>query len=120
MNAYAESQKQSSYCHDDFGTSNIFATDPITVFDPNPRFNNGYMDLGRSILMIAGSEQPGPKIEQLIEGYFGQEPYSAKALQSAILINAAMKLPYSHKKGRTELTSNIQKFLSERSGLLNK
>jgi fructosamine-3-kinase len=32
----------STYCHDDFGTANIFATDPITIFDPQPRFNSGY------------------------------------------------------------------------------
>lgn len=120
MTAHAESQKYSSYCHDDFGTSNIFATDPITVFDPNPRFNNGYMDLGRSIVMLAGNRQTDLQIEQLIEGYFGNESYNKKALQAAVLINATMKLPYSHKKGRTELISNIQKFLSERSGLLDK
>ena len=32
----------STYCHDDFGTANIFATDPITIFDPQPKFNSGY------------------------------------------------------------------------------
>ncbi len=120
MNIHAESQKYSSYCHDDFGTSNIFATDPVTVFDPNPRFNNGYMDLGRSIVMLAGNQQAELQTEQLIEGYFGAEPYDAKVLQAAIFINAVMKLPYSHKKGRTELILNIQKFLSKRSELLNK
>ena len=37
----------STYCHDDFGTANIFATDPITIFDPQPKFNSVYYDLGK-------------------------------------------------------------------------
>lgn len=117
LSAYVESENGSSYCHDDFGTSNIFATDPITVFDPNPRFNNGYLDLGRSIVMLAARNAIA-EIEQLIEGYFENNPFNKKILQASVLINAVMKIPYSHKKGRVEIISNIQTYLMENKSIL--
>lgn len=115
---HVSAENKSSYCHDDFGTSNVFATDPITVFDPNPRFNNGYLDLGRSIVMLAGHSKT-KEIEQLVGGYFGGESYDRGALQAAVILNSYMKLPYSHKKGRAEMVSNIKKYLAQNRRLLD-
>jgi len=108
-------ENKSSYCHDDFG-GNIFATKPLTVFDPNPRFNNGYIDLGRT---LANHVAHGIFPKQMIEGYFGDESYNEKALHAAVYINTLMKLPYSHKKGRAEAIQKWQKYLAENRNLLD-
>lgn len=118
---HVNKNKKSSYCHDDFGTSNIFATNPLTVFDSNPRFNDGYMDLGRSILMTiyndSGFERGG---KQLIKGYFKGKKYNKKALQASILLNAYMKFPYSHKTERLEQIGYVRKYLVKTRHLLEK
>src|SRR3989338_1678578 len=56
LKEHVSKENKSSYCHDDFGTANIFATNPLTVFDPNPRFNNGYIDLGRSMIIAIAND----------------------------------------------------------------
>jgi len=108
-------EDRSSYCHDDFGGSNIFDTDPITVFDPNPRFNNRYIDLGKTIVNhIAAGISP----DKIIEGYFGSEPYSEQALVAGTFLNTLMKLPYQHKKNRTEVMKNLKEYLVKNKHIL--
>jgi fructosamine-3-kinase len=101
--------KRSSYCHFDFDTSNMFATSPITVFDPNPELNNGYIDLGRSLVIHTASAGIYPR--QLIEGYFADEVYDTRVLQAAILLNSCMKFHYWHQKGKWKHIRNIQEYL---------
>jgi fructosamine-3-kinase len=108
LQAHVKENPKSSYCHDDFGAANIFATHPITVFDPNPRFNNGYTDLGRSMVIHLSQ---GVSPQQLVEGYFGNDPYNEKALHAAVLLNTYMKFPYWHKVKKTMQIENMQKYL---------
>ena len=82
LTKHDNSEKKSSYCHDDFGASNIFATHPITVFDPNPRFNNRYLDLGRSVFIRICHDGIFP--QQFLDGYFGDKPYDEKVLHASI------------------------------------
>ncbi len=105
----------SSYCHNDFGASNAFATDPITIFDPNPELNNGYLDLGLSLFNLISSGIP---TEQMVEGYFGKEQYNKKALQAAILLNSYIKLPSRYKKDKFDHIKNIQEYLIQKKNLL--
>lgn len=104
----------SSYCHDDFG-GNIFATEPFTVFDPNPMFNNGYLDVGRT---IANHIAQGVFPEGFIEAYFDGEIYSKKVLHSAVFLNAVMKLPYQVKNNKNELVKNVQNYLIKNRSLI--
>ncbi|HEV7701824.1 MAG TPA: aminoglycoside phosphotransferase family protein [Candidatus Paceibacterota bacterium] len=109
--------KKSSYCHDDFGPYNMFATNPITVFDPQPRFSNGYLDLGRSLCVRIGHGiSPG----QLVEGYFGNEPYDKKVLHACIVLNIYMKLPYAHKTKKLKNIQNWQEYVIKNKHLLEK
>ncbi len=119
LKEHTDKAKQSSYCHDDFGTANIFATEPLTVFDPNPRFNNNYMDLGRSIIISLGNNNGQAETgEQLIRGYFGSESYDKMVLQGAILINAYLKFPYQHKTKSFDKMQNLQEYLIKTKHLL--
>lgn len=116
LTEHANSEKKSSYCHDDFGASNIFATHPITVFDPNPRFNNGYIDLGRTLYNhIAKGVFP----KQLVDGYFENKPYNEKVLHASVLISSYFKFPYAHKTERLKIMQNIQEYLIENKHLLD-
>ncbi|OGI95007.1 hypothetical protein A2917_01335 [Candidatus Nomurabacteria bacterium RIFCSPLOWO2_01_FULL_42_17] len=113
--------KKSSYCHNDFGTSNTFATNPLTIFDPSPGFNDGYIDLGRSIMRtIANDGGLSRAGEQLIKGYFKEKPYNKRALQASILLNAYMKFPYGHKVKNFEQIKNVQEYLVKTKHLLEK
>ncbi|MCC6323739.1 phosphotransferase [Candidatus Nomurabacteria bacterium] len=113
---HTNNENKSSYCHDDFGTSNMFATHPITIFDPSPKFNNRYIDLGRTLYNhIAKGVFP----KQLIDGYFENKPYQEKVLHASILISSYFKFPYSHKKKRLEIMQNIKEYLIQNKHLLD-
>ena len=67
--AYGNETK-SAYCHNDFDACNIFGTEPITVFDPNPSFNHPYLDLGTAITTGTSLLGTSEVSRQLKEGYF--------------------------------------------------
>lgn len=101
-------EKHSRLCHNDFAAYNIFDTEPLTVFDPDPRLNNNYIDLGRSIVIaIAHSGLPETS-EQLIEGYFGTDTPNMEILRASILLNGCIKFPQWHATGKLK---NIQRVL---------
>lgn len=103
---------ETAYCHDDFHIGNIFATDPITIFDPRPCFNHPYIDVARSITM---AEKSGLEIveSQFLEGYFKDEECDRKLLQAFLILSTALKLPYVHKINRTERIEKIQEYLEK-------
>jgi hypothetical protein len=109
--------EKSSYCHFDFGSLNIFATNPITIFDPNPQLNNGYQDLGRSV--VIGLAHDGVFPSQLIDGYFSGESCNKKVLQAAILVNSYFKFNYWHKTNKLKAIKNVQEYLIRTKDLLN-
>lgn len=119
LSSHVNTNTKSSYCHNDLGTNNIFATDPPTVFDPDPGFNNGYIDLGRSIFMTLYHDSGLTRAkEQLIKGYFGGKEYDEKALQASILLNAYMKFPYGHKTGNLKQMEDVRRYLITSKHLL--
>ncbi|MEN9614047.1 MAG: Phosphotransferase enzyme family [Candidatus Parcubacteria bacterium] len=116
LTEHVRRENKSSYCHDDFGTYNMFATHPITVFDPNPRFNNRYLDLGRTILL--GIAHDGIFSEKLVDSYFEGNPYDQKALHASILLNGYMKFYYWSKVKRFKNIKNVQDYLIKNKHLL--
>jgi fructosamine-3-kinase len=110
----------SSYCHDDFGSANIFATEPITIFDPNPRFNNGYIDLGRSLMIHIANGGTDESKMQLLDGYFGGNQHDQEALHASIALATYMKFPYWHKvrSKRVAMIENITSYLVKNRHLL--
>jgi hypothetical protein len=102
---------RSAYCHDDFATTNVFATKPLTVFDPNPRFNDGYIDLSRSVVRLASKGVPE---NALVDGYFDGGTYDEPVLRAAVLLTTYMKLPYWHKTARIEHVEKMSRYLIAR------
>jgi len=114
---YVKKNSQSTYCHTDFGVHNIFATDPYTIFDPNPRFNVGYFDLGRALLMGA-TKETSIENEQLLKGYFEENLYDKKVIHAFIVLNGYYKVPDWHKKKNIDFIEGFQRYLSKRRWLL--
>jgi len=106
------SEQETVYCHNDFHNGNIFATEPLTVFDPWPCFHHPYMDIGRSVFFAirAGGYEAGSKFT---EGYFDGEEYDHKLLQAFVTLNIWIKIPHMHKRGEIEDIKALQKYLSE-------
>ncbi|MSU55216.1 MAG: aminoglycoside phosphotransferase family protein [Candidatus Taylorbacteria bacterium] len=116
---YGRKQNQSSYCHYDFHTENIFATEPITVFDPDCVLNLPYIDLGRSIVIGPAKSKNNDTVKQMIEGYESEgEKVDLRVLQASILINSIQKFQYWNKKKSTEGIQKVKKYLAENKHLL--
>jgi tRNA A-37 threonylcarbamoyl transferase component Bud32 len=115
---YIGDNKESSYCHYDLGLNNMFATNPITVFDPKSEFNNGYMDLGRAIVIRISHDGVFPK--QMVDGYFAGKSYNEKVLQAAIMVNSCIKFYYWHQTKNTKGIKNVQEYLIKTKHLLEK
>lgn len=111
-------ENRSSYCHDDFRPANIFATQPLTVFDPYPGFNNRYLDLGRTVMLLIAQDGTFP--EQFIEGYFQGEPYDKRALHAVILLTAGIKFRFWNQTKKFKGIKNVQEYLMRNKHLLVK
>ena len=109
---YVQKDTRSTYCHYDFGASNIFATKPLTVFDPDCMFNHPYIDLGRTIFIhVFKDYNLSPIADQIYEGYFGNEQCNRKVLQASILLNAYSKFEYWHSTNSSRV-QDAQAYLS--------
>lgn len=113
---YVEKQQGSNYCHRDFSTDNLLATEPLTVIDPSPGYNDGVIDLGVTIVREAGKGRSG---DEIVRGYFeGTGNYDARVLQAAVIMSSYGLLPYWYERKRTKKIRNTQKYLVERAHLL--
>jgi aminoglycoside phosphotransferase (APT) family kinase protein len=101
----------SVYCHNDYNVNNIFATEPITVFDPWPCFHHPFMDLSRAIVIsqisIEGTD------EQLISGYFDGGDFDRQLLQAFIFLNIVAKLKYQTETNNFAGANNFKEYLKK-------
>ena len=111
--AYDECNPKSSYCYMDFCADDIMASVPLTIIDPEPMFNNGIIDIGRSLQLLS-AQGNYDHVEDLKEGYFSNNTsYDKSALRAAIILSAYMKFRYWHKTGRDKEMAMVRKYLIE-------
>jgi len=108
---YVGDSNKSSYCHFDYSAGHLFATEPLTVFDPSPIFNNGCIDLGRTLVNYIAAHGSYPK--QLVEGYCKENLLNERVIHASIFLNIVYKLPYQHQKGRSQVIQNFQNYLTQ-------
>lgn len=103
----------STYCHDDFFPANMFATNPITIFDPQPRFNSGYYDLGRITLVNIAFKNSEESLKQLLDGYFGEEACDKQVLNAYTFLAFCIRCRYWHQSGRAEELTRVKEYFSK-------
>lgn len=121
LTEYVEAHPGSSYCHDDFDAGNIFATEPITVFDPNPRFNHGYIDIGSALRIQIAHGRSEDVLSQFKQGYFGDDVPNEKVLHASIILDYYKKLHYWNKLKEERIQQKMEKverYLKEHVHLL--
>jgi fructosamine-3-kinase len=116
---YVKNDPRSTYCHLDFAPENIFATNPITPFDPNPAFNHPYIDLAVSIVIATSRCGPSDAANQIIEGYFAGEEYNKQVLHAAILRVTYSKFVYWSKTDQPKRLAWLQEYLNTNKYLLD-
>lgn len=99
---YAETTS-STYCHADFGTANMFATDPITIFDSNPKYNSGYYDLGQIRFREIAMSNIKDVFNQLRSGYFENDECDEDVLEAYTFLSFCIKARYWHQTEKTDL-----------------
>lgn len=119
MNGYVGTSTESCYCHNDFAYQNIFATEPLTVFDPIPIFGHPYMDLARAIVTALGRGIHEDASEQLVRGYSGNDLIlNRSVLQAAIILQSYLKFGYWSKTGKEQGIKDVQAYLEKTKDLL--
>lgn len=112
MISKVEETKETVYCHNDFSTGNIFATEPFTVFDPWPCFHHPYMDVARSVVLLLLDGQRAAS-DQLIDGYFEKGECDRQLLQAFIILNVYVKFKYQFETNKLETVETVRNYLSE-------
>jgi hypothetical protein len=113
LSEHVSGDPRSVYGHNDFSPPNIFATTPLTVFDPDPMFHHPYVDLARSIILISitGVELGGPSAA-MTEGYFSEDAsFDQKTLRAGVLLQAHLKFPYWHSTKQIQRIERVQEYL---------
>ncbi len=108
LNEYVIKHPQSTFCHMDFASHNIFDTEPLTVFDPGAELNVSYIDIGKAL--VCNIEDGGEAMAQLIEGYESEdvsagipsEKLDRKVLHSAFIMAGLRKLVFFDKNPTRE------------------
>ncbi len=120
MKEFVGTSTESCYCHNDFAYQNIFATDPLTVFDPVPILGHPYMDLARAIVIALGRGISDEASEQLMKGYAGTDlVLDRQALQATIFIQSQIKFGYWSKVGKEQSIKDVQDYLEKTKGFLS-
>ncbi len=111
--SYIQLNFQSVYCHYDFSPGNVFNTEPLTIFDPVPIFNNPYLDIGKSVVQTLAYYPSHEVSEQLVSGYFSgnTETLNTKVLQASILFIAHTKFKYWHQTNKMQCIENVKNYL---------
>lgn len=100
----------STYCHADFGPANMFATNPITIFDSNPKFNSGYYDLGRIQFGQIAAGNTTEAFNQLRSGYFADTECDDKLLMAFTFLAFCMKAWYWHQAGKVDQLETARQY----------
>ena len=113
LNKHVGTSSESSYCHNDFAYQNIFATEPLTVFDPVPILNHPYMDLAGAIIKAIGRGISDEAGEQLMAGYFdgGAGRSDRSVLQAALIVQSHMLFTIWTKTGKEQGIHDVQAYL---------
>jgi aminoglycoside phosphotransferase (APT) family kinase protein len=120
MSEFVGTSTDSCYGHNDFIYPNIFATDPLTVFDPAPILVHPYMDLARTVVLAIGRGVREEAADELVGGYCGDDmKLDLPAFQAALIIQGYVKFAYWSKTDRADAITTVKNFLEKTENRLH-
>ena len=116
---YVTADGRSTYCHNDPSAHNIFATKPLTVFDPTPSFDHPYMDVGLAIVLVISEYGSEELVQQFIKGYFDGKEFDQKILHAFVVFNSHRRIPRWHQTNRPLRIERVKEYLKKNKHLLD-
>lgn len=111
--SYIDKEYVTTYCHNDFSVSNVFATEPLIVIDPTPIVHHPLFDVARSIVIMANLDiNMTSSRQQFIDGYKKYHSIDESRLEAAILLQSLLKFSYWHRNGKTVPIQKLSSFLN--------
>lgn len=100
--------------HNDFSPGNIFSTEPITVFDPDPKITHPAIDLAYATFMPLVRKDSNPKeTQEILAGYRDVSPMDDKILAAATILRGLRKLRTWQRRGSVKKIENLMQVLHE-------
>lgn len=113
--AHCDAHPRVSFCHNDLSPANVFDTQPMTVFDPDPIVGHGLIDLGRAMVISVSLESTGAAVDELAAGYYAAgEGVDARTHYASLLFNAFRKFSYWSKTGQELRINRVLGYLAAR------
>jgi Ser/Thr protein kinase RdoA (MazF antagonist) len=112
---FVQRNDSSVYCHNDFSVANVLDTIPLTVFDPDPIINHPYLDLARSIILIANAKiQIVDAADQLLHGYVSVAgPIDVAILRASLILQVYLKIPFWNETRQYAKVALVQAYLRQ-------
>lgn len=111
---------QPSLTHNDFRPYNIFNTEPMIVFDPNPRITHPYMCL--ALTLIKSEVETGSfgkqERDEILSGYSEISEIDNRVLSAAIVLRGMRTLNTWKRKGRDKKVNKLLKVIKEHQSLI--
>lgn len=107
LNSDFENGLKPSLVHNDFLPYNIFATNPITVYDPNPRITHPALCLALTLLKTEINNSNQEESLEILSGYRDIADISDDILKAAFIVRGLALLYTWVKKGKTEKTGRL-------------
>lgn len=109
-----------SLVHDDFRPYNIFASEPITVFDPNPRITHPFMCL--ALTLIKSEVESGTfgkqERDEILSGYSEITKVNNHVLSAAIVLRGLRTLNTWKRKDKEEKVSTLLELVRKHQQLI--
>lgn len=105
--------------HNDFRPYNMFATEPITIFDPDPRITHPAIDLAYSTLKpLINKPASIDEKDEFLAGYREIHTVDDRILAAATVLRGVRKLHTWQRKGRTGQVKKLREVINRNQKLI--
>ncbi|KKQ23933.1 MAG: hypothetical protein US62_C0012G0016 [Candidatus Woesebacteria bacterium GW2011_GWA1_37_8] len=108
-----------SLTHNDFATYNMFATEPITIFDPDPRITHPAICLAYTLLKSQVNEYPDlTESSEILSGYREITPIDDETIAAGIVLRGIRKIHTWHREGKLSQLDKLKKVIDANEKLI--
>lgn len=112
--------RQPSLTHNDFRPYNIFYTEPLTIFDPDPRITHPYMCLALSLIKAEVRSNPYGKSEasEILSGYSETGEIQDRVLSAAMVLRGMRTLSTWTRKGKAKNMKGLLELIRRQQNII--